>query len=176
MRKKLRDWFLVILFALLAIFFQFRLLAPILKDKLEINLILGLIIWLGFFKKETEGALMSFIISYFLGAVSGIWSGVYLFSGMSLYLFARLLRTRFSPLKIGAQLLFSWALAGFYQIFTLICAGIFVKKEYFSEISSGFLFLEIFLNGLFAVLVFYLFNQIEGFFDQIPEALETKKV
>ena len=175
MRRKIRDWFLVILFALLGIFFQFRLMAPILKDRLELNLIVGLIIWLGFFKNEPEGALMSFIISYLLGAVSGVWSGVYLFSGMSLYLLTQFLKERFSPLKPGAQLLFSWGLVAFYQIFLLFSAGIFVKKEYLGEMGSGYFFLEIFINGIFSVLVFHLFNQLDNFFDRIPEALETRK-
>jgi len=174
-RKFLRDWALVLLVGFLGIFIQSKLLAPLLKDKIQLDFIIGLIIWLGFFKQEKLGAPMAFVLSFLEGVISGVYSGIYMLAGMSIYLLARFLRIRFAPQKPASQLLFVLIIIVFYKLLLIVFSGIFVSRNYFFSISPIYILLEGVINSIFAILIFMLFNQVKGFFDLIPEEVRAKR-
>ena len=171
----LKDLVLVLLFGFLALFLQSAIFPMIFKDKLELNLIFGLIIWLGFFKSTIPGALFSFILAYFLGAVSGTLSGVYMFAGMSLYLICLFSRASFSPKNLSGQIVFSFLLFGFSKLILLLALELFIGRNYFRVQPIYYILLEIALNALIAPFIFKIFHKIKGFFDLIPELLKPKR-
>jgi|GEM_PF-1766066 len=171
----LKDLVLVLLFGFLALFLQSAIFPMIFKDKVEINLIFGLIIWLGFFKSTAPGAILSFILAYFLGAVSGTLSGVYMFAGVSLYLICLFSRASFSPKNLSGQIVFSFLLFGFSKLILLLALELFIGRNYFRVQPIYYILLEIALNALIAPFIFKIFHKIKGFFDLIPELLKPKR-
>jgi len=171
----LRDFILILLFGFFALFLQSAILPMMFKDKLEINLIFALIIWLGFFKSTVPGAILSFILAYFLGAVSGTLSGVYMFAGMSLYLICLFSRASFSPKNLSGQMLFSFLLFGFSKLILLLALELFIGRNYFRVQPIYYILLEITLNAIIAPFIFKIFHKIKGFFDLIPELLEPRR-
>jgi len=174
-KKRTRDWTLVILFGLAAVFLQTTPLHSVLGDKLELNLIFGLIIWLAFYKRAVDSAILSFLLASAQGALSGVMSGVYLLAGMSLYLACWMVRDRFAPRSASGQFLFALAFAILYKLVLFLALAIFVGTGYFRAQPFSYVLLEILLNAFFAPLIFILFDQFKGFFDLVPDLVEPRR-
>ena len=144
-------------------------------SRLEINLIFGIIIWLAFYKNLIDGALLTFLLAFGQGAVSGTLSGVYMLAGLSLYLLCWLLRERFAPKSLGGQFLFALGLGVFYKLVLLLALKIFVTGYFFSAQPMSMAGLEILLNAFFAPLIFLFFSRVKGFFDLFPDIVQPRR-
>jgi len=174
-RKRIRDWGLTILFGLAAIVLQTTVVHGLSGGKIEFNLVFGMIIWLSFYKKTLEGALLSFLLAFAWGALSGTLSGVYMTAGMSLYFICWLLRDRFTPRSLGGQFFFSLGLSLFYKLIVLLLLEIFVGKEYYRIQPLSFFITEIIVNAVFAPLIFLAFSRLKNFYDMLPEVVEPRR-
>jgi rod shape-determining protein MreD len=174
-RKNIRDWGLTILFGLAAIVLQTTVVHRVSAGKIEFNLVFGMIIWLSFYKKTLEGALLSFLLAFAWGALSGTLSGVYMTSGMSLYFACWLLRDRFTPRSLAGQFFFSLALSIFYKLITILLLEIFVGREYYRIQPLSYIIPEVFINAFFAPLIFLAFNRLKDFYDLLPEVVEPRR-
>ena len=174
-KTRIRDWALTILFGLSAIFLQTTVLHSIFKERIEFNLVFGMIIWLSFYKKTLDGVLLCFLLAFAQGALSGVLSGVYMTAGMSLYLVCWLLRDRFTPRSLSGQFLFALGLYIFYKMIVLLLLQIFAGGGYFRIQPVSCLMLEVFLNAFFAPLVFLVFNRLKNFYDLLPDVVEPRR-
>jgi rod shape-determining protein MreD len=174
-KRRTRDWTITILFGLAAIFLQTTFLHSLFGDKIEINLIFGLIIWLAFYKKAVDSALLSCLLAFLQGTMSGVMSGVYMLAGMSLYLACWMVRDRFAPRSISGQFLFALAFAILYKLVMFLSLEIFVGTGYFRSQPFPYVLLEILLNAFFAPLIFMIFDRFKGFFDLVPDMVELRR-
>lgn len=175
-RTRIRDWALTASFGLAAVFLQTTLLHDIFKEKVELNLVFGMIIWLSFYKRTLDGALLSFLLAFAQGAVCGTLSGVYMTAGMSLYLMCWLLRDRFTPRSLGGQFLFALGLSVFYKLVLIILLMVFTGGQgYFQAQRFSYIIIEIFLNACFAPLIFLTFNRVKEFYDLLPDVVEPRR-
>jgi len=174
-KDRIRSWAIIVIFSLFAVVFQATVLHSIFQDNLEASLIFGLILWIGFFKTNPDGVLMSFLLAGIQGVVSGTLSGIFLFAGMSLYLVCWILRERFAPRTIIGQFGFALGLGIFYKSALLLALELFVGGSFFRVQSFGYFLLEVLLNAVLALLVFALFSRLPGFFNLIPEVVEPRR-
>lgn len=174
-KTKIRDWAITIFFGLAAILLQTTAAHYVFGSRLEINLIFGTIIWLAFYKNLIDGALLTFVLAFGQGAVSGTLTGIYMLAGLSLYLVCWMLRDRFAPKSLGGQFLFAIGLGVFYKLVLLVSLRIFVGGYFFSAQPLGMACLEILLNAFFAPLIFLVFSRIKGFFDLFPDIVQPRR-
>jgi hypothetical protein len=166
---------LTLLFGLAAILLQTTALPALLGKSLELNLLFGMTIWMAFYKKQLDGVLLSFLLAFGQGAMSGVPSGIYLFAGMSLYLLCWFLRDRFAPKSLFGQFGFAMALGIFYKAVLLFTLGIFVDRNFFKAQPLWLAGLEILLNAAFAPLIFLVFNRLKGFYDLFPDVVQPRR-
>jgi rod shape-determining protein MreD len=172
---RIRDWVLTLLFGVAAVMLQASVVHAIFKGVIELNLVFGMIIWLSFYKRTLDGGLLSFLLAFTWGAMSGTLSGVYMTADMSLYLACWLLRERFTPRSLSGQFLFSLGLAIFYKLFLLALLEVFVGGEYYLIQPPGYIAAEVLLNALFAPLIFLLFNKLKDFYDLLPDVVKPRR-
>ena len=173
--QRIRDWVLTLLFGMFALLLQTTVLHVIYGNKLEINLLFGMVIWLAFYKGPTDGALLTLLLSFGQGALSGTLSGVYILAGMSLYLVCWLLRDRFAPRTLAGQMVFSLGLAIFYKFILLLAMEIFVGRHFLGIQNLSFIAIELLINAFLAPLIFLAFNRIKGFYDLFPDVVEPRR-
>jgi hypothetical protein len=174
-KTRIRDWTITIFFGLAAILLQTTAAHYIFGSRLEINLIFGTIIWLAFYKNLIDGALLTFLLAFAQGSVSGTPSGIYMLAGLSLYLLCWMLRDRFAPKTLAGQFLFALGLGAFYKLVLLVSLRLFVGRYFFIAQPVGMAFLEVLLNAFFAPLIFLVFNRIKGFFDLFPDIVQPRR-
>lgn len=175
-KTRIRDWALTALFGLAAVFLQTTVFHDIFKDKVELNLVFGMIIWLSFYKRTLDGALLSFLLAFAQGAVCGTLSGVYMTAGMSLYLMCWLLRDRFTPRSLGGQFLFALLLSVFYKLVLIILLMVFTGGQgYFQAQRLYYISLEVFINACLAPLIFLTFNRVKDYYDLLPDVVEPRR-
>lgn len=175
MKERLRSFVFALFFGLVAIFLESTVFPSLFQNKIHLNLIFGMILWLGFFKSNPDGVLISFILAWLQGVASGSLSGVFLFAGMSLYLFCWISRMRFAPRTTLGQFSFALGLGLFYKLILLATFELFVSGSFFRVQAFGYFFLEILLNAGLSLLVYALGNRIKGFFNLIPEKVEPRR-
>ncbi len=174
-KDRIRNWALGIIFGLLAVVIQATVFHGIFGDRMDANLIFGLILWIAFFKTNPDGALLSFLLVWLQGAVSGTLSGIFLLAGMSLYLVCWLLRERLAPRSMIGQFAFALGLGVFYKLVLLLVFELFAGGTFFRVQPLGDFLLEVLFNAILAILIFTLFSRIQGFFDLIPEMVEPRR-
>jgi len=166
---------LAILFGLAAILLQTTALPSLLGTELELNLLFGMFIWLAFYKKTVDGVILTFLLAFGQGAMSGTLSGIYILAGMSLYLLCWFLRDRFAPKSLFGQFMFALGLGVFYKMVLLFALELFVDRNYFRVQPFLFICLEILLNASFAPLIFLAFNRLKGFYDLFPDVVQLRR-
>jgi rod shape-determining protein MreD len=173
--QRIRDWGLTLLFGVFALLLQTTALHALFGNKLEINLLFGMVIWLAFYKNLTDGVFLSLLLSFGQGALSGTLSGVYILAGMSLYLICWLLRDRFAPKRLIGQLVFSLGLAVFYKLVLLLAMEIFVGRRFLGIQTLSYIAIELLVNAFLAPLIFLAFNRIKDFYDLFPDVVEPRR-
>jgi len=175
LKDRIRTFAFGIVFGLFAILVQATLFYSVFQGKIDVNLVFGLLIWIGFFKSNPEGVLLSFILAWLQGAVSGALSGVFLFAGMSLYVLCWILRARFAPVTGLGRFGFALAMGIFYKLVLVVSLELFVGGAFIRAQSLGYMLLEVLLNAILALLVFALFSRLKGFLDLIPEQVKPRR-
>jgi rod shape-determining protein MreD len=160
---------ILLLAGIVAVVLQATLLAQLPGGSLKPDLLLIVVLYIGFFLAPTEGGILSFVLGYLADLLLGYLMGLFTFARVTAWLFSKLASGMLNLKSVPAQTLFV-ALYTVVDAFVMIgVLKLFGGAEYPAPEIGRVMLYKALLNAVAAPLVITVLFRLERRFQTIPK-------